>query len=152
VDLLVNDEGACVWGRTHRLTLHKLAGESRDHIVLKLRGALFVSHLTEQSDRLRVEAPLRIAGYKPDVVVVDAGEMPIAWVECGDVSVHKLDRLTRALGGDVVVRALKNGLKPARELARALTAMARPERVVVIGIDPGGIAALGEALQPRSRS
>jgi hypothetical protein len=152
VDLLVNDEGAGVWGREHSLTLHKLAGESRDHVVLKLCGALCVAHATGPGDRLRVEAPLRVVGYKPDVVVVDAGERPTAWVECGDVSVHKLDRLTRALGGDIVVQVFKNGLKPARELARALTAMARPERVVVIGMEPGGIAALGEALQPRSRS
>lgn len=152
IDTLVNDALAGVWGREHSLTLHKLAGESRDHVVLKLCGALCLAHRTGSGDRLRVEAPLRVVGYKPDVVVTDPSERPIAWVECGDVSVHKLDRLTRALGGDVVVQVMKNGLKPARELARALTAIARPERVVVIGFVPDGISALGEALEPRSRS
>lgn len=151
VDVVVNDAGRGVWGRTFTLTLHKRSGESRDHVVLKLLGAL-LSAEAPGGDDVVVEAPLRVVGYKPDVVVVGADGRPTAWVECGDVSVHKLDRLTRALGDEVIVQVLKKGTKPARELARALVDIARPARVVVHGFEPDGVDAIGEALNRRSRS
>jgi len=151
VDVVVNDADRGVWGRTFTLTLHKGSGESRDHVVLKLLGALLITEAAVGRDVV-VEAPMRVVGFKPDVVVVGADGRPTAWVECGDVSVHKLDRLTRALGDDVVVQVLKKGTKPARDLARALVDIARPGRVVVHGFDPDGVDAIGEALNRRSRS
>lgn len=151
VDVVVNDAARAVWGRTFTLTLHKRGGESRDHVVLKLLGALLIAG-PAVDEALAVEAPLRVVGYKPDVVVVGDDGRPTAWVECGDVSVHKLDRLTRALGGDVVVQVLKKGEKPARDLRRALHDIARPSRVVVVGVDADGVDAVGEALNRRSRS
>jgi hypothetical protein len=151
IDVVLNDAARGVWGRTLTLTLHKRSGESRDHVVLKLLGALLVAGPADEG-ALVVEAPLRVVGYKPDVVVTGADGRPTAWVEGGDVSVHKLDRLTRALGSDVVVQVLKKGVRPARELARALAAIAWPSRVVVIGVDPDGVDAIGETLNRRSRS
>lgn len=151
VDIVLNDAARSIWGRTFTLTLHKRGGESRDHVVLKLLGAFLIAGPADEG-ALVVEAPLRVVGYKPDVVVTGADGRPTAWVECGDVSVHKLDRLTRALGGDVVVQVVKKGARPSRELARALVDIARPSRVVVIGVDPDGVDAIGEALNRRSRS
>jgi hypothetical protein len=151
VDVVVNDVGRGIWGRTIGLTLHKRGGESRDHVVLKLLGALLIAGPADD-EAVVVEAPLRVVGYKPDVVVTGADGRPTAWVECGDVSVHKLDRLTRALGEGVVVQVLKKGEKPARELRRALADIARPARVVVVGLDPDGVDGIGEALNRRSRS
>jgi hypothetical protein len=151
VDVVLNDAARAVWGRTFTLTLHKRGGESRDHVVLKLLGALLIAEPSADA-ALAVEAPLRVVGYKPDVVVTGADGRPTAWVECGDVSVHKLDRLTRALGDGVVVQVLKKGEKPARELRRALHDIARPARVVVIGFAADDIDGIGEALNRRSRS
>lgn len=151
VDVVVNDATIGVWGRTLGLTLHKRAGESRDHVVLKLLGALLIAGPADDG-ALVVEAPLRVVGYKPDVVVIGADGRPSAWVECGDVSVHKLDRLTRALGDGVVVQVLKKGEKQGRELARTLVEIARPARVVVISFNADAVDAMGEALNRRSRS
>jgi hypothetical protein len=151
VDVLVNDASRGVWGRTFTLTLHKRSGESRDHVVLKLVGALLIAGPSGE-DAVVIEAPLRVAGYKPDVVAVGPDGRPTAWVECGDVTVHKLDRLTRALGGDVVVQVLKKGLRPAQQLRRSLGGIAHPSRVEVLAFDPAGIEAVGEALNARSRS
>jgi hypothetical protein len=148
VDLLVNDGARGVWGQAQSLTLHKRSGESRDHIVLKLMGAILLAG----PRAVVVEPPLRVAGYKPDVAVVDDDGRPVAWVECGDVAVHKLDRLTRALGEGLTVLALKKGRRPALELARALQGIARPGRVVVLGFDGAALDAVGEALNRSSRS
>lgn len=148
VDVVVNDVARDVWGAAFTITLHKSAGESRDHIVLKLLGAMLIA---DGLGDVVVEPAVRVVGHKPDVVRWRDGEIA-AWVECGDVGVDKLDRVTRALGAEVTVLALKKGRRPALELRRHLAVIARPARVVTFGFDPDGVDALGEALNRHTHS
>ena len=148
VDVVVNDAAREVWGAAFTLTLHKRAGESRDHIVLKLIGALLIA---DGRGVVVIEPPVRVVGHRPDVVRERDGVIA-AWVECGDVGVDKLDRVTRALGATVPVLALKKGRRGASELRRQLASIARPERVTTIGFDADAIDAIGEALNRRTHS
>ncbi|HEY1100460.1 MAG TPA: YaeQ family protein [Myxococcota bacterium] len=148
VDLVVNDAARHVWGASTTLTLHKRAGESRDHIVLKLIGAAL---LLADDVEVVVEPPVRVVGHRPDVVSSRLGEI-VGWVECGDVAVDKLDRITRALGEFVVVTALKKGKTAAQGLARAVAHIARPQRVRVLGLHADAVDAIGTALNRQVRS
>lgn len=142
LQLLVNDERRGLWGQERRVVLFKRAGESRDHVVLKLLGLVLFFH-----DDLVVEHPERVSVYKSDLSRRDARGDVVQWIECGLVSAFKLDRLTRALGPAVVVEVLKKGTKTAVELRRAIDEdAAHADRVVVNAVDAGFVDALGAAL------
>ena len=129
--LLINDERRGLWGAERRVTLYKRAGESRDHVVLKLLGLVLFFH-----PDLVVEHPERVGVYKSDLSRRDARGDVVQWVECGLVSAFKLDRLTRALGPSVVVEVLKKGTKTATELRKSLDEdAAYADRVVVNAVD-----------------
>lgn len=150
IDAVVNDGRHGVWGRPLSLTLYKRSGESRDHVMLKLLGAVFCAGLGPELTVV-VEPPLRVDGYKPDVVAMgDDVERPRLWVECGDTAVFKLDRLSRALGEQTPIMVLKKGRHIASALRTSMDeAMARPRRAVVVGFDASAIDALGDAMGGR---
>ena len=142
LQLVVNDDRRGLWGAERRVQLFKRAGESRDHVVLKLLGLLLFFH-----DDLVVEHPERVGVYKSDLSRRDARGDVVQWVECGLVSAFKLDRLTRALGAAVVVEVLKKGNKTAVELRKSLDEEAAyADRVVVNAVDADFVDALGAAL------
>jgi hypothetical protein len=119
VDATLNHPAQSVWGRDVTATLHKKSGESRDHVVLKLLGLLLTS-AHPSAHVVKIEPPHRVVDYKPDVAAFNAAGEVVEWIECGDVAVGKLDKLTRALGGAVLVHVLKKGERPARLLAAEL--------------------------------
>ncbi len=140
--LLINDERRGLWGAERRVTLYKRAGESRDHVVLKLLGLVLFFH-----PDLVVEHPERVGVYKSDLSRRDARGDVVQWVECGLVSAFKLDRLTRALGPSVVVEVLKKGTKTATELRKSLDEdAAYADRVVVNAVDASFVDEFGAAL------
>lgn len=151
VEALITHEARGVFGVEHVVMLHKRSGESRDHVVLKLLGVLLFFH-----EALLVEDRRRIGPYKSDVSRFgddgrECGRV-LQWIECGDVSAHKLDRLTRALGDGVVVEVLKKGRRSGDELLAQLSAAAHPERVAVNAVDAGFVDDVGVALNRSMRS
>lgn len=150
IDAVINDGCHGVWGRPLSLTLYKRSGESRDHVMLKLLGAVFCAGVAPEVNVV-VEPPLRVDGYTPDVVAMgDDVERPRLWVECGDTAVYKLDRLSRALGKQTPIMVLKKGRHIASALRTAMDeTMARPRRAVVVGFDASAIDALGDAMSGR---
>ncbi len=147
VEALITNEPRGVYGVEHVVMIHKRSGESRDHVVLKLLGVLLFFH-----EGLVVEDRERTGVYRADVSRRGVDGQVQQWIECGDVSAFKLDRLTRALGAGVVVEVLKRGGAAATQLLEQLRAAAHPERVAVNDVDAGFVDDVGAALNRAMRS
>ena len=75
-----------------RLCLTKAKGESVEHLLLK--GLLWALLLPTHPDAV-CERDLGLR-YRPDVVAMDGGELPVWWGECGSVKASKLRDLALA--------------------------------------------------------
>jgi len=75
-----------------KLTLKKAKGESVEHLLLK--GLLWALLLPTHPD-VACERDLGMR-YRPDVVAMDGGQVPVWWGECGSVKATKLRDLALA--------------------------------------------------------
>lgn len=121
--------------------------ETIDHVVLKLLGFLLFFR-----ERLLIEPRLNDDSnpYSPDLVQLDYELRPRLWVECGECSVHKLDKLA-VKAPEAEIWVLKPSPAAAAELiAKMAKEELRPRRYGVVGFDPGMLAELAARTQTRN--
>lgn len=126
-----------------RLFLTKKRGESLDHVLMKLLGWLLFYH-----PELKVEVSAE-QHYKPDLVRFDERGAPLQWIDCGQTSLRKLDRIAtrnRKTTIDIV--------KPTERELRLFKAAAdarieRPERVRFFAFRDGFLDELAGLVQSR---
>lgn len=82
-------------GGHRKLLLVPQAEETAEHLGLKLAGILLFWDAALKLDISQKHPALADQKFKPDLVGFnEAGEVSL-WVECGNVSLNKLDKLTR---------------------------------------------------------
>lgn len=131
-----------------KLLLAPRPEEKTDHLALKLAGYLMFLPLGPVVDPSSDHAALHDFDLKPDLVAMDAGGGITLWLECGEVSINKLDKVSRRLGNSRVV-VLKRSMHQARQLRERLDEQVRQGHRVEIWTWPEGeferwLAALNE--------
>lgn len=144
VDLTINHEARGVWGAHTRLMLHKRRGEGGGHVLMKL-----VSYALFYHPDLAIELSVG-QHYKPDLVRTDPAGEPVQWVDCGKITLTKLDKLTRR-NRRTLIDVVKPDAYTARTYAESAAGrLSAPDRVRIWGFDPGFLEALGDGLADRS--
>jgi uncharacterized protein YaeQ len=144
LDLAIDHAPPGPAGVRERVVLEKRAGESFDHVLLKLLG-LALHH----RPGLAIEAS---AGqkYKPDLLLADPDGTVRLWIDCGHVGPPKLaEVLRRNRSADVVV--LKATEREARLFARAARRLDRTDRLRLEAFRDGFLAELGALVEDRAR-
>lgn len=114
------------------LTIGRQEPETTAHVLLKLLGYLIFFR-----ERIQIEINLHMDNipFTPDIVQLDYELRPRLWVECGECSVTKLDKLAVKVP-EAEIWVLKRSIDNADHL---LAAMAKEElrrnRYNVIGLD-----------------
>ncbi len=94
-----------------------LPEETREHIALRLSALLFFWRDDPKPELSPKHPALAGQEFRPDLIALnDAGEISL-WVECGNISLNKLDKLTRRYPYARIV-ALKPDEASARRLRR----------------------------------
>lgn len=102
-------------GNLSRIVLVAKPEETADHLALKLAAyAMFMPQqpIVEPSSD---HPSLNGFDHKPDLMTLNDGGDITKWIECGQVSVNKLDKLTRRLHQSQII-VLKSTLREAKQL------------------------------------
>lgn len=144
VDLTLNHQEREAWGVRQRLMLHKRRGEGTHHVLMKLLAWALFYH-----PALGIEVAIG-QHYKPDLVRLDETGEPVQWVDCGKITLTKLDKLTRK-NRSALIDVVKPDAWTARTYAESASAkLAEPGRVRIWGFDAGFLDALAERLHDRA--
>ncbi|MBK8207264.1 MAG: YaeQ family protein [Planctomycetes bacterium] len=141
VDLSVNDYDRELFAE-RRIVLELREGEGFQHILLKIIAMALFHH-----PRLQIEPTMDDDDrYKPDLLIRSEDYRPEVWIECGQVRVQKLDKVTfRHYYARVVV--IKRTEREARELLeRCRGEVRRLEAIEFIGFDNGFIDRVADTL------
>jgi uncharacterized protein YaeQ len=106
--------------------------ETAAHVLLKLLGFVLFHR-----ERLQMEVNLHMDSipFIPDLVELDYELRPKLWVECGECSVSKLNKLAVKVP-EAEIWVIKRSEAAAQDLARAMAkADLRRERYNLIGLD-----------------
>ena len=127
-----------------KIVQERRGGESDRHIVLKLLGYMLYFELRPQ---IEIAVSDNRREYRPDVVAFDDGGNIALWVDCGQITLHKADDLTRQLDTAAIV-IIKTTFREMEGYAiQAMKKVKRAGRVLFLGFDadfvPSLIAALG---------
>ncbi|OGW72439.1 MAG: hypothetical protein A2Y02_01310 [Omnitrophica bacterium GWA2_52_12] len=76
---------------TKKLILVKNEGERREHVVLKL-----MCYVLFYDVRLKIEPELGLH-FRPDLAIAGDHDVPEMWIDCGQISLDKADKLSRKL-------------------------------------------------------
>lgn len=118
------------------------------HVVLKL-----LAYLLFFRERLQIEANLHDDSipFVPDLIQLDYEWRPALWVECGECSVQKLDRLAvKAPQAEIWV--VKRSLAEVEALTRAMARMElRRHRYHLAGLDAAMFDEVCSLLRNRNR-
>jgi hypothetical protein len=132
----------------HKLLLSCDHPDTATEVLLKLLGYLLFDR-----QQLQIEPNLHNDNipYRPGLVQLDYELRPVLWIECGDCSVEKLDRLAVKVP-EAELWVLKPTLEEAEALLRAMArARLRKQRYRVIGFEADLIRELLEILGPRNQ-
>ena len=111
------------------------------HIALKLLGLLLFFE-----PGLQVEQGLGWH-YKPDLLSLDAEGRVRLWIDCGNISVRKVDRVANKVGATGRFALLRRQRQDADLLLRSLEGRLRhPERVELLHFDDGFVDRFAGAL------
>ena len=116
-----------------RVIIGRQETETTRHVLLKFLGFVLFHR-----ERLQMEVELHDDNipFKPDLVQLDYTMRPALWVECGEVSVAKLDKLAVKVS-DAELWVLKRSPAEAEALIRDMTKHElRRKRYRVIAFDP----------------
>ena len=117
--------GKIIFGQKETETVH--------HVLLK-----FLGYVLFYRERIQVETNLHMdtIPFVPDLVQLDYELQPRLWVECGDCSVAKLDKLAvKAHEADIWI--VKKSVAEAEHLYQAMAKeKLRRGRYSLIGLDP----------------
>jgi hypothetical protein len=133
-------------GGHRRAVLSLKPAETWDHLTLRLATLVLFWGLDMKPELSAKHPALEAFDFLPDAVGFnEAGEIAL-WVECGNVTKNKLDKITRRLPGARLV-VLKETLDEARRLRRdAADALARGERIEIWAWPPGAFALWRDAV------
>lgn len=123
-------------GGARKLVLVPALNETGEHLALKL-----ASYLLFWDCQPVVEASSRhpaLAGqeFVPDLMALDDSGQVRLWVECGQVTMHKLKKLTRRLPAARIVVVKATEREAARLRGDLKDRLERQERIEVLGL-PG---------------
>jgi uncharacterized protein YaeQ len=130
-------------GESRKLVLVRTTNESEQHLALKV-----LAYLLYFGERPTVEVGVG-QHFKPDLVCV-AGRDVTLWIDCGEISLHKLDKIstTNHRARIVIVKATRRAAETYR--AQAEKKVRRPERITYIGFDAGFVDQFVAALTTRT--
>ena len=131
----------------YKILLAQQENETTKHILLKVLGYLIFFR-----ERLQIEGHLHDDNipFAPDLVQLDYELRPRLWIECGECSVGKLNKLAvKAPDADIWVLKASEG-----EARHLLLGMAREElrrdRYTVVGFDAEMFSEMKELLRERN--
>lgn len=84
-------------GGSRKLLIVPGASETGEHLALKLAAYLLFWELEPQVEVSAKHPALADFEFMPDVLALDEGGGVKLWVECGKVTMHKMDKLVRRL-------------------------------------------------------
>ena len=119
-------------GFPSKLIIGQQDTETTAHVLLKA-----LAYLLFFRERLQLEVNLHMDSipFRPDVVQLDYELRPKLWVECGECSVNKLDKLAVKVP-EAEIWVVKGSLSAAEDLFRAMSkAELRRQRYQLIGLD-----------------
>jgi uncharacterized protein YaeQ len=119
-------------GLPSKIILGQHGTETRAHVLLKLLSYLlfFREHLQIGVNLHRHDIP-----FIPDLVQLDFQLQPVLWIECGDCSVTKLDKLAVKVP-EAKLWLIKRSAAAVDDLIRAMTkAQLRRDRYQVLGME-----------------
>lgn len=140
ISLTLNHEPQNLYGVERRLILVKGRGESMRHVLMKLLGYLVCYH-----DELRIEMSAQ-QHYKPDLLRLNERGDPLQWIDCGQTTLRKLDRISQRNHETMIdiIKATPGELKLYK--AQADRRLCYPERVRYWSFEPGFVELLGERI------
>lgn len=124
-------------GVNKKLILVTQEQETPQHLALKLAGYLLFFDQNPIVDLSMKHPALNQQEFRPDLVALnEAGEIKL-WVECGTVTSHKMDKISRRWREARIV-ALKETLREAENLRRMLgkNEVSQSERIEILAF-PG---------------
>ena len=131
----------------YKVLLGQQENETTKHILLKLLGYLIFFR-----ERLQIEGNLHNDNipFAPDLVQLDYELRPQLWIECGECSVSKLDKLA-VKAPEAEIWVLKRSESEARSLLAAMKReQLRRERYTVLGFDAEMFDEMRELLRERN--
>lgn len=134
-------------GLPYKVLFGQRETETPSHVLLKLLGFLLFFR-----DRLQIEPRLPDDNipFEPDLVELDYTLRPVLWVECGECSVAKLDKLAvKAPEAELwVLKRCYGELENLRQLM--VRHELRRNRYHLLGFEAEGFRELLEAMRPRN--
>jgi hypothetical protein len=130
-----------------KLILGQHDSETTTHVLLKALGFLLFFR-----ERLQVDVELHNDSipFRPNLVQLDYEMRPRLWIECGDCTVTKLDKLAVKVP-EAEIWIMKASLESVDELARAMAkAGLRRNRYQLIGFESGFVDELGSLMRGRN--
>jgi len=118
-------------GKNRKIYLVPRPEEKLDHLALKLAAIAMFFDLNPIVEPSPDHPSLYGFAHRPDACVLDEGGQITHWIECGNVTLHKLDKIIRKLSGGRII-VLKATLREAEKLRKDLTAEVKnSERVEI---------------------
>lgn len=126
-------------GEREKIVQERRGGESQRHIMLKLLAYILYY---ERGPRIEIAVSDSKRDYRPDLVAFDAAGEIALWIDCGQITLRKVDDLTRQQRGAEIV-VIKPTLKEMEGYAQQATKKVRLiERVRFLGFDAEFVANL----------
>ena len=116
----------------HKVLLGQRENETTRHILLK-----FLAYILFFRERIQIEGNLHNDNipFEPDIVQLDYELRPKLWVECGECSVNKLNKLAVKVP-EAEIWVVKRSLSDSQHLFAALAKEGlRRDRYSLIGLD-----------------
>jgi hypothetical protein len=133
-------------GGHRRLIIARAREETLENFALRLAGYVLFWPLEPQVEISPKHPAVAQVEYKPDFLALNAGGELVLWGECGNVSLKKLDKLTRRFPGARIV-ALKATPAEGRQLRANLEEAAdRHHRIEILSFQPGDFDVWRDAL------
>lgn len=128
-----------------KLILVKNASEGRIHVLLKL-----LAYMLFYDERLEIEKDIGMH-YKPDLVICEPPSLPELWIDCGQISLEKVDTLSRKLKQTRIV-ILKRSRSELRNFTRmAAKKVSYPERIEYLAFEKSFLENLAASLQKKNQ-
>lgn len=130
-----------------KIILGQGATETVAHVILKL-----LAFVLFHRERIQLGGDLHNDSipFTPDLVQLDYELRPKLWVECGECSIHKLDKLAVKVP-EAEIWIVKPSLPAAQNLVQTMAkGELRRDRYSVIGLDHDMFTEVCELLQPRN--
>ena len=122
-----------------KIIISQSQNETLDHVLLKA-----LAFVMFHSERLRVEVDVELPGvpFVPDLITLALDGRPELWIECGEVSLHKLEKLTLKLGDADIWVVKKNAREVTKTVELARRNIRRLSRLRLLTFDQGFIPEL----------